>query len=470
MGDRPPLSILIPWYDRDELHVTLAANEPVFRAHNAEILILNCGGNRERLRGLITASKVAALRQIDLCVPAFNKCLALNAGLAYAKADTVFTLDADVVLLDPLPVEAVDGGSFVTIESVYESAPVSQRRAGSAIPSPKEAFLELAFRDGVKVRHQFGLRDASGNIRAGTGLLLARKCDLLTIGGYNSDLDSWGWEDDDVLVRLQYVLKRRRTQTGAALHLTHGNNRRFLRGSRTGSNQRNFIKCCRNYNNGVFFGSYHADMSKLSAGVAEPPADSTALEEAPAAIVHSRLSGPFDCGKNNGMIGENAPDASDWPPSISALLLEAALLKCPLDNCDVLEIRSAGSRLAARLSARCRQYSQSFREVLPPGAYDRIIDAGLMSDACCQRHLRTLLENYSSVLAPAGWLATVEPGLDGAARDNRWRLTETDLSGIAGQCGLRVAKAGACIYKVTRCESSPRASVMAPTSPLLSSG
>jgi hypothetical protein len=42
MRDKPPLSVLITRYERDELRLTLAANAPIFRAHDVEILILNC--------------------------------------------------------------------------------------------------------------------------------------------------------------------------------------------------------------------------------------------------------------------------------------------------------------------------------------------------------------------------------------------------------------------------------------------
>ncbi len=269
MRDKPPLSILIPWYERDELQLTLTANAPVFRAHDAEILILNCGGTSERLRSLITASEATGVRQLDLSVPRFNKSLALNFGLAHARADTVFILDADIVLSGPLPMEALDEGVFVTIESVHESAPFEAKAA----PSAKSGFLELTFRGGVKIRHQLSVRDAFGNVRGGPGLLLTKKADLLAIQGYNSDLDSWGWEDDDVLVRLQYALGLRRVQSGAALHLTHGDSQRFLRGSRSQSDQRNFIKCCRNYNNGLFLGSYQSDIAKLSDQISETRAD-----------------------------------------------------------------------------------------------------------------------------------------------------------------------------------------------------
>ena len=57
-----------------------------------------------------------------------------------------------------------------------------------------------------------------------------------------------------------------------------------------------------------------------------------------------------------------------------------------------------------------------------------------MSQACCQRHLRALMESYSSLLAPGGWLVTAEPG----ASDNCW-----------SQFGLRMTKPWPGVYKLT---------------------
>ena len=471
MGSKPTLSILIPWCQRDELRITLAANAPVFRAHDAEILILNCGGDRERLRGLIAASKVAGVRQLDLSVPAFNRCLALNAGLGYARADTVFTLDTDVAVLDPLAVEALDEGSFVTIDSVYESVPREMKHGPDpAITSRNSAFVEFTFRDGAKVRHQFGLRDAFGNIRAGTGLLLARRDDLLRIGGYNSDLDSWGWEDDDILIRLQYVLGIRRVQSGAALHLTHDDNSRFQQESRNRSNQRNFIKCCRNYNNGVFVGTYHADSTRLIDNVTESLTDAAVPELARGAVGNSQPLGPDYCGNDNRMVCETGPDSVQWPPSIGALLLEAALLKTPLEDCDVLHVGSGGSRLAAKLSSRCRHYTRTLRDCLPSRAFDVIIDISLTRQACCRRHFRTLIGSYASLLAPAGWLATTEPGLEGAPNEPFKQIGEADFSTLVGEFGLGVSNADVGIYKVSRCGRLVRASVTTPTSASDNSG
>lgn len=189
------------------------------------------------------------------------------------------------------------------------------------------------------------------------------------------------------------------------------------------------------------------------------------------------------CGIEGGMTSEMGRDWTKWPPPLSALLAEATLIKTPLDGCDVLQIGGAGSRLAAQLSPRCRQitgvarnereltmaagtdlknyqavvcnqYSQTFRDCLPLHSYDVILDCSMTSHACCERHLRTLMENYASLLSPAGWLLTVEPGLDSAASDNSCELTEPDLAVLAAQFSLYVSKAGPGIYKVARQKKS----------------
>lgn len=278
MSGKPALSVLIPWYERDELQLTLTKNAPAFRSHGVEVLVLNCGGDSSRLRGLIAASEATGVRQVDISAPRFNKSLALNIGLSRSRSDTILTLDADVVLLDDF-LEAAkdlpDGKSFVTIEWVHESepAPLNSHQPGMvgnfATAMLSSSAVEFHFRDGTTVQHQLSRRDMFGNRRAAPGLLLVNKRDLLAIQGHNSQLEGWGWEDDDVLVRLQYVQRLQRIQKGAALHLTHGDDRRILRGSRKQSDQINFLKCCRNYNNGIFLGTYDADVAWAADKVTE---------------------------------------------------------------------------------------------------------------------------------------------------------------------------------------------------------
>src|SRR6202034_2485322 len=278
----PYMSVLIPWYERDEIALTLAANEPSFSARDIEIIVINCSGSSDHLSELIAASGLQSVRQLDICNTCFNKSLALNIGLRYARAPLVLTLDADIIVLSDGFAEMInwiDEKSFVTTEWVYES---DQRPAESEIFTSlamvndfttrlvATAVLDFSFRDGTTVCHQLSRRDLVDGLRAGPGLLLARKADLIAIQAYNSNLDGWGWEDDDVLLRLQHVLGLRRHQKGIALHLSHGDDRRILhRKNRRLSDRANFAACCRNYNDNVFVGTYVTDVSAPLEQVAE---------------------------------------------------------------------------------------------------------------------------------------------------------------------------------------------------------
>jgi len=495
MNGHPQLSVLIPWRQRDEILLTLAANAPTFRANDAEILVLNCGGDPEQLRSLIAGSGVAGVRQLDIESPQFNKPLALNVGLAHSRADTVLTLDTDIVLLDDALAEAravTREGAFVTIEWVYESQPVPPAAGihpdmlgGFTVSLANTAILEFRFRDGKTVHHQVSRRDAFGNIRAGPGLLVAKKKDLLDVRGHNSELDRWGWEDDDILVRLQYVLGLRRVQRGAVLHLTHGHDRRAVLGSLRQSDQRNFAKCCRNYNRGMFLGTYDFDIANTAGKVIEAISGNN---RSPATVRSDRRhnpayrSGPEYCGKEDGIEHQRQPDASKLAASIGGLLLEAELSKLLLRDCAMLHVGIEDSRLARRFSSRCRQitgialdpteqslaeglglpnyhavvvnkYSENVRAHLPFNTYDIIVDLNVAGFACCQRHLETLLQTYASLLSPAGSLITARQGMDRPANGDCWKLSESDLAYLADQAGLRATKTGYGVYILKRQEN-----------------
>jgi glycosyltransferase involved in cell wall biosynthesis len=463
MSGKPALSVLIPWYERDELRLTLAANAPAFRAHEVEVLVLNCGGSSTRLRELITASEAPGVRQLDIAAPRFNKSLALNIGLSYSRSDIVFTLDADVVLLGDVLGEArtlADGQSFVTLDWRYESEPAPFNSPQPEIVNKfvvalvTSSTLEFLFRDGTTVQYQLSRQDIFGIKRANPGLLLAKKRDLLEIQGHNSELESWGWEDNDVLVRLQYALGLRRVQKGSALHLTHGDDRRRLQGSRIQSDRLNFLRCCRNYNNGLFLGTYHADVAWAEGNVTEMVPDVVTPDLSELAVRCSQdhnpsyMSGPVYCGNEDDAVKpKSPPDGSKRPASIGQLLIDATLKKYPLPSYNVLHIENYHGVV-------CNKYSQDFRGYLPLNAYDIIVDNNIASYACCQFHLKALMENYSKLLAPSGWLLTIQQGMDWSATDSCWKLSEADLACLAGQFGFAVTKTGYGVYTLTRMDQA----------------
>lgn len=492
MRDKPGLSVLIPWYQRDELRLTLAANAPFFRAQAAEVLILNCGGDSACLHGLIAASEVAGVRQLDISAARFNKSLALNVGIFHSQATTVLTLDTDIVLLDHALAEAKpspDDPSFVTIEWVHESQPAASAGNPIAVAGNFGAalvntvLLELTFPDGTTIHYQASRRNAFGNLRAGPGILLANKNDLVAVQGYNSNLETWGWEDDDILVRLQYALRLRRVQTGAALHLTHGDDRRVLHKAGGRSDQLNFLKCCRNYDQGLILGTYGADVAWAAGKIAETIPDVPAPEP-PTVLSRGRdhsspcLSGPENCGHTVPMPRQRPRDWQQRPPTIDELLLEATLRTSSLQDCNLLHTGIGNSRLASRLSSLCRhitgvttqaaehatamglgfqnyqpvvcnKYSEEFRTHLPLPAYDIIVDAEFAAEPCCQLHWKRLMRNYAELLAPSGWLVTARENLHRSPA-GAWAPSESDLVSLADQFGMCVTKTACGVYTLRR--------------------
>jgi glycosyltransferase involved in cell wall biosynthesis len=441
MSHQPALSILIPWCERDELQLTLAANRPAFETPQAEVLVLNCGGDDERVRRLIAASEAPRVRQLDIGAPRFNKSLALNVGIAHSRSEIICVLDADVALLGDGLLQAAPltrDGAFVTVEWVYESQPekpaaVRQSELAANFTSLTDDFvaslvsgtsMEFHFHDGSKVQHQLTRQDPQGNRRAGPGLLLAARRDLMAIQGYNSDLQCWGWEDDDVLVRLQHVVGLRREQVGEALHLTHGDDRRMLRGSRRQSDQVNFIKCCRNYNHGMFMGTYRTDVA--SAVTEAPVLGEPATERVPDFPLRTL---PNDCGHEDGDSGHGRGRP---PASIEQLLVEAALWQLATQDAAILYVGNASPGFAARVSTRCRRLTMAdgvLSDNLPLGSYG-IVAVG----CCCQRHLKSLAAGYAALLAPGGRLLTVEGS----------------LADLAAEAGLTVTRSACGVYSLLR--------------------
>ena len=316
-------------------------------------------------------------------------------------------------------------------------------------------------------------------MRAGPGILLAKKHDLLEVQGYNSNLETWGWEDDDILVRLQYALRLRRVQRGAALHLTHGDDRRALHGSGARSDRLNFLKCCRNYSNGLFLGTYCSDVAWAADKVTETISEIAACEPRTiASFSQASLSGPADCGDTDRAPRQKPPDSDQRSATIDELLLEANLKKSSLANCNLLHVGIGNSRLAARLASFCRhitgvtteeteqaraaglgfenyrpvvcnKYSEGFRTLLPLDAYDIIVDTSLMSEQCCQRHWKALLQNYVELLAHTGSLITARESVN-CSPAGGWAPSEGDLVCLAGQFGMCVTKTAYGVYTLRR--------------------
>jgi glycosyltransferase involved in cell wall biosynthesis len=259
----PELSIILPWRNRPEIAVALERNAARFAAHDAELIVADCGGTPGGLSEILDRRPVPPLRWIAWPAPTFDKALALNLGAHAARSPRLLFLDADVILdreFLPRALRHLDrGGCFVTVDRVVETRPPDPPLS---LPQIREIAwsIELIGRGGRRARIETNrLRSRDGS-RSGPGLILLSKEDFLAVDGMNSDLEGWGWEDLDLVARLQMERGLHRRRLGSAVHLSHGDEVRDLRGlERAASEQANFSLCLANYNLGHFLGTYRDD-------------------------------------------------------------------------------------------------------------------------------------------------------------------------------------------------------------------
>jgi N-terminal domain of galactosyltransferase len=275
-------SILVPWCNRDEIKDTLARNSRWFEAYQTETLVLNCGGNIERLTYLVKQSRTHGVRVIDLQNPYFNKSLALNIGIFFSRSTRLFVLDADIVLQSDVLAEAMPilrHRAFVTIRQVFESSPnhrwpAREKVANSSRPSitalETVCGAEFFFSDTSSIYLEASRANAVDGSRSGPGLLIANKKHLTKIAGYNSDLEFWGWEDTDVQLRLRHLLALRQAEVGAAVHISHGDDKRSIRNNnKIQTNMDNLAIACLRYSSGEFRGTLSRDVNSCKKRVIE---------------------------------------------------------------------------------------------------------------------------------------------------------------------------------------------------------
>jgi N-terminal domain of galactosyltransferase len=287
---RPALSVVIAWCNRPELAVTLRHNRRAFHDARCEVLVVNCGGDAALLRRLLVEAPVEELRRVELPAPAFNKPLALNLGAAAARAARLFLLDADVLLTPRTIGQALrrlGGGCYVTIDRVREAPTGSLRPPARRVPPAATApaggireianSLELVGAGGRRARIDLNRVRLDDGTRSAPGLVLLARDHFLAVEGMSSDLEGWGWEDMDLLFRLELGLGLRRRRTGRATHLSHGDELRSLgEGGRFASEQANQALCLARYRAGDYLGSYRDDLARWGDPVAAAAADGEA--------------------------------------------------------------------------------------------------------------------------------------------------------------------------------------------------
>ncbi len=252
-------SVLIPWADRPVLETTLRENRALFARHGVEVLVINAGGDRDALIALLRRAAIPNLRALDLPGAAFSRQLCLNIGARQSRGEFLLLLDADVMLRSDIFADAVDSlrsrACFVSIQYVFESDP-------DHVDLPKRpelSFLARVIMSTELVTHDGRRAITRDNIVPGKSMptdsqvLLGRE-DLRRVGGFNSALVGYGYEDTDLQIRLQFHLGLERLDIGEAVHHTHdasGVDRQAWR--------QQYLTSVENYRNGRYLGTLDED-------------------------------------------------------------------------------------------------------------------------------------------------------------------------------------------------------------------
>jgi glycosyltransferase involved in cell wall biosynthesis len=249
------LTIVIPWCNRDTLAKAMRANEHVFRKVQPYVVVVNCGGDNEMLKCMMPVSPAYRLAIVTVARDAFNKAVANNIGVRFAERKYVLFLDADIVVTERCVrslIQQLDHNTFVTISHVKESSRARGYSSRSKLLTLQHYIEASIGRRSISL--ELSKVDFRNGSRSGPGLVLVRRSDFIRVGGMNGDLTGWGWEDADLLFRLQSSGLARRC-TGTVLHLSHE-----VTEGNLASQARNQAHCIANYCLGHLQGTYSRDV------------------------------------------------------------------------------------------------------------------------------------------------------------------------------------------------------------------
>lgn len=267
------LSIIIPWYNRNELKQALPSLIASAEDVASDITIVNLGGDAELLRQQIPKehSKIRIVH--TQAAEHFNKPTAQNIGACNTNSPYLFFCDCDIILppnelANFFYLVASSANSFGTIAQAKETQ-LNARSAGNLSVFGYQ--LRLKIKDGTEIKIIDNEEDAADGTRQAPGLLLVKRSDFEKVGGYNAGLDGWGWEDQDMICRLGLAGKLNRVTHGKVLHVSHDDNSRMLGYKqyidRWQSRDHMFRTALRNYDQGNFMGTYQKDIKKHSVTV-----------------------------------------------------------------------------------------------------------------------------------------------------------------------------------------------------------
>lgn len=264
------LSIVVSWRDRRELAQSLPGLAAAARVTGGGVRVVNFGGSRRLLaEQLAAAGEPPEARVVEVAGQRyFNKARAQNLGAAASDHPYLFFCDCDIVVEPEVIADLLERlrskpGSFATLAGVRESE-LNSRGGRHVVCFGYELRIRTA--DGRELRIFDHEEDAEDGTRQAPGLLMVRRGDFLAVNGYNSRLEGWGWEDQDMISRLTLGGGLERISEGQAVHLSHDDEARIAAyppcRDRWENRDRVFRQALANYDRADFRGTYDRDVAE----------------------------------------------------------------------------------------------------------------------------------------------------------------------------------------------------------------
>lgn len=260
------ISFVMPWFERPQIAECLKKNSTFLRQPGRNLVIVTSNSLRDAVIRHLSLASVQRCRLVLLLhAPEFNKSRWLNIAVSHVETELLCLLDADIVLSEAFVAQALDtmtNGVFIRLESAEESMPRQHRQVlhRSSGLLERRHTTKCTFVNGRTASLEY-FQTQTG--RSLSGLLVLRRADYIRVGGSDGELKGWGFEDEDLQIRLQVEGGLCPITQGSALHLTHPEH---IPSDWHETNKQNLTVALGKYSRGEYLGSYLTDISDPNLG------------------------------------------------------------------------------------------------------------------------------------------------------------------------------------------------------------
>lgn len=280
---QPKVSIIIPaWGDDHALAKTLIINWPLFSATAEELIICTDNASASDVAQMTTKivssqgaspSRIAVLNGGELV----SKTALLNQGFIASQGDCLLFSDADILWTE----QSIHAFISVVVDGRIAHAKKIERWPDGAQATNNDAFSTKSFLTEIRETAQFFSADGRvasvqksaiyprDSARSGPGILGISRYYFESIGGYNGDLRTYGWEDIDILVRAGLLLNAGSEAVGSLYEMRSVRHPGEL-GRRLISEASNYQVCVANYCIGLLRGSLSSTVPAIEQPINRP--------------------------------------------------------------------------------------------------------------------------------------------------------------------------------------------------------